>query len=142
MIEVARKYGVELACANLRQESGIDSKKKRERQSLSLSQTTQAGLCCPDRNGLLQEVLIDVRLICTFHLDQANGAFCDPEDCMVNIHTPVPRTYSFFRTISCSIWRSSERSATKRFNLAFSSRSCRSSRSSLRPSPAYLRFHT
>ena len=38
MIEVARKYGVELACANLRQESGIDSKKKEgEAKPLPLS---------------------------------------------------------------------------------------------------------
>src|SRR6185503_16266804 len=56
-------------------------------------------------------------------------------------HTPVPRPYSFFRTISCSRCRSSERSATSRFSLVFSSRTCRNSRSSLSPSPAYLRFH-
>lgn len=35
----------------------------------------------------------------------------------------------------------SERSATSRFSLVFSSRSCRSSRSSLSPRPAYFRFH-
>ena len=35
--------------------------------------------------GLLQEVIIDVRLICPLHLDQANGAFCNAEDRMVNI---------------------------------------------------------
>src|SRR5438309_7201348 len=37
---------------------------------------------------------------------------------------------SFFETISCRICRSSERSATSRFSLPFSSRSCLSSRSS------------
>jgi len=65
-----RKYGVELACTNSQQQGGIDSKKKRERrQSLSLSQVMQAEPCRPDRNGLLQEILIDLRLIWTFHLD-------------------------------------------------------------------------
>ena len=76
----ARKYGVELACTNSQQQSGIDYKKKRERQSLSLSQIMQAEPYRPDRNGLLQEILIDLRLIWTFHLYQANGAFCDAED--------------------------------------------------------------
>ncbi len=85
MIEVARKYGVELTCTNSRQQSDIDSKKERERQSLSLSQVTQADPYRPDWYGLLQKILVDVRLLCTFHLDQANGALCNAEDCMVNI---------------------------------------------------------
>ena len=34
--------------------------------------------------GLLQ-ALVDLRLLCTFHLNQVNGAFCDTEDGMVNI---------------------------------------------------------
>jgi hypothetical protein len=55
---------------------------------------------------------------------------------------PVPRPYSFFRTISCDRCQSSERSVTSRFSFVFSSRSCWSSRNSLSPNPAYLRFHT
>src|SRR5215831_18475109 len=37
---------------------------------------------------------------------------------------PVSRPYSLFRTISCSMCRSSERSATSRFSLVCSSRTC------------------
>ena len=39
----------------------------------------------PDCPALLQEVLIDVGLVCTFHLDQTNSAFHDAEDCVVNV---------------------------------------------------------
>lgn len=42
----------------------------------------------------------------------------------------------------CVALTSSDRSATSRFSFPFSSRSCRSSRSSLSPSPAYRFFHT
>ena len=52
-----------------------------------------------------------------------------------------PRPYSFFPTISCRIWRSKLKSATRRWSLPFSSRSCRSSRSSFSPKPAYFFFH-
>lgn len=52
----------------------------------------------------------------------------------------VSRPYSFFRTISCNMWRSNERSATNRFSFVFSSGNCRNSRSSLSPRPASLRF--
>src|SRR5450631_2008454 len=51
------------------------------------------------------------------------------------------RLQSFFATISCRMWRSRLRSATSRFSLPFSSRSWRSSRSSLSPRPAYFFFH-
>src|SRR4029077_13295772 len=54
---------------------------------------------------------------------------------------PQPGLYSFFDTISCRICLSRLRSATSRFNRPFSSRSCRSSRSSLTPNPAYCFFH-
>src|SRR6185437_10427409 len=50
------------------------------------------------------------------------------------------RLQSFFATISCRMCRSRLRSATRRFSLPFSSRSCRSSRSSLSPRPAYFFF--
>jgi hypothetical protein len=42
------------------------------------------------------------------------------------------RTHSFFCTISCRMWRSAERSATKCLSFEFSSRNCLSLRSSLR----------
>src|SRR6202040_3345652 len=54
----------------------------------------------------------------------------------------MPRPYSFFRTISCSTCRFSDRSATSRLSLPFSSRDWRSSRSSLSASPAYFFFQT
>src|SRR5208282_4204025 len=48
---------------------------------------------------------------------------------------------SFFRTTSPKMCLSSVSSATNRFNRAFSSRSCRSSRISVRPSFPYFFFH-
>src|SRR5262249_48302297 len=48
------------------------------------------------------------------------------------------RPQIFFRTISARMCLSSERSATRRFNFAFSSRSCRSSRISVLPKFAYF----
>ncbi len=47
------------------------------------------------------------------------------------------RPCSFFATISRRMWRSRLRSATRRLSYEFSSRNCRSSRNSLKPSPAY-----
>src|SRR5688500_18092902 len=47
---------------------------------------------------------------------------------------------SFFLSTSCSICLSSVRSATIRFNWAFSSSSCRKRRNSTGPSPLYFFF--
>jgi hypothetical protein len=48
---------------------------------------------------------------------------------------------AFFESTSCKMWLSNVRSATIPFRFRFSSRSCRSSRSSFNPSPAYRRPH-
>src|ERR1700730_15222467 len=47
---------------------------------------------------------------------------------------------AFFDSTSCKMCLSNVRSATIPFSLRFSSRSCRSSRSSFNPNPAYRRF--
>ena len=59
-------------------------KTKRERQRLSLPSMTPlrhgSQNQTPDIYRLLQKVLVDLWLFCTFHLDQANGALCNAED--------------------------------------------------------------
>ena len=51
------------------------------------------------------------------------------------------QSLGFFSDNLPQICRSNEKSVTWRLNLGFSSRSCRNSNSSFRPSPAYFRFH-
>src|ERR1700739_2439197 len=48
---------------------------------------------------------------------------------------------AFFESTSCRMCLSNVRSATMLFSLRFSSRSCRSSRTSFNPNPPYRRFH-
>src|SRR6185503_1095301 len=52
----------------------------------------------------------------------------------------LPHLQSFFFNTSCSICLSSVRSATIRFNCAFSSSNCRKRRSSTGPNPPYFFF--
>ena len=54
---------------------------------------------------------------------------------------PCTRLHNFFATISCRMWLSRLRSATRRISLPFSSRSWRGSRNSRRPRTAYFFFN-
>ena len=92
--------------------------------------------------SLLRMAMILIPQRCPVHRNQPRST---PLTELVNLLDPLrqfttrPGPQSLFATISCRMCGSSDRSATSGFSLPFSSRS---SRSSLRSSPASFFFHT
>ena len=76
---------------------------------------------------LLRILLAPVEQSSPMHSQQTRGASRPNRVCLLRPPrqpASLARLDSFFETISCGICRSSERSATSRFSLPFSSRSC------------------